>query len=337
MKHLFNFFVSVSCVVLCGNMAFCQGAGYGAQSNRNQYFAAPKENTTDFITIRGRAEIAVAPESLRLVFGVTSQSSTTQDCVAKNNQTISTIKQGLGELEISAEEIVEDFIVMTPTYEWKLEQKPGQKPGQKPEQNIDVKTEQKQRVSSSIAKESKTGFRMQTNLHVLCENEAQAYQVMAVAFKNGVHEIISFDYYHSNIEQFKKAAIKEAIADAKSKSELLLSVLGNGEQPQVLNINHTEQVKFPQSQYKTVNQNRSNPLANVPRSLSSFTKLLAYRPKLTFYAGSRAISGSNSSKPAMKPQILVLSEVVLTYSSPARDQRIELIKQDIESRRESEN
>lgn len=313
MQLVLKLIVLVSVLILNGETAFCQGAGYGAQNSGKQYLPAPRPNTSEYIAVRGRSEISVAPESLRLVFAVTSESDTTQDCVAKTGQTIKEIREGLNGLKIQDEEVVEDFIVMTPTYEWKLEQK--------------------QKDEVSIAKETESGFRMQTNLHVLCKNEAQANEVMLVAFENGVHEIISFDYYHSNLGQFKKEATKKAIADAHSKSELLLSVLDK--KPEVLNIDHVEQIRLPQSQYRTITQKSPNSLSTISRDLSNLAKLPAYRPKLTFYAGSRSITGSTSYKPAMKPEIIVMSEVVLTFSSPRRDQGLEILKEQIKLKLEA--
>ncbi|MEM7785244.1 MAG: SIMPL domain-containing protein [Planctomycetota bacterium] len=259
-----------------------------------------KIRQSEFIAVKGSAEIAVVPESLRLVFSVTAESAASKECSVQTAQTIAAIRKQLAEIGVNDQNVVEDFIVMLPTYDWEL----------------------KKSGDTEYLEERLTGYRMQTNLHVLCKNELEANQIMKVAFTNGVNEIISFDYWHSKLEEYKQQAINNALQAAQEKSEILLSVFP--EKPLVMNIDHSASVSFPQSRYKTIQPKPSNDNSIVPYRWKNFLKIRAHRPLTTYYAGSNNFADVTTAKPPMNPEIMVYSEVTLTYGSPTRVQRMEL-------------
>lgn len=157
-------------------------AGYGAQQNQPRpQESANTANESEFIAITGTAEVSVKPESLRIVFAVTAEADTSLECSRLVKERIANIREALTLLDIESTKVVEDFIVVVPSFTWELQ------------------TKEKTR----FVKEVPDGFRLQSNLHILCKDDAQAMAVIDTAFASGVTEIISFDYWHSQLDEQK--------------------------------------------------------------------------------------------------------------------------------------
>jgi len=289
------------------------GAGVGMvypsyqNQYRNGYYQWRGYGTAEDITVDGSAIISVKPESLRLVFAVTAEGTKSEECSLQVKTAIATIREALQPMKLTGDRIVEDFIVVIPSYGWDLK-----------------RADMAAGKDTEYLKETHTGYRMQTNLHVLCNDESQALAVIDEAFKAGVTEIISFDYFHSDLDRYKREALKKALDEAKSKANILLTVFDD--KPKVLNIENTTDVSYPQSQYKTLNPAPENIQEMLPYNWRNYLKIRAHRPKTTYYAGSQEYSDLGLKKPPMNPEITVRSTVTLTYGGPARTQRLGLEK-----------
>lgn len=305
-------FSTLCCVVaFCAfstGSAFGQGGGMGAGAAYNAHQNQPvasyqnsQANHSELVAVKGTAELSIKPELLRLVFAVTSENETSQGCAAATAASILKIREGMKPLRVDQDKVVEDFIVVVPKYRWTLTK---------------LRDE-------DVVKEVKDGFRMQTNLHVLCNDERQAMAVINVAFQAGVTEIVSFDYTHSQLDQFKRTALKQALEEAKSKSDILLTVFD--QKPKVLNVDHSITVSFPESLYKTISPTPALEEALIPYAWrNKYLKIRANRPLTTFYQGNKAYSDLSPKRPAMNPEISIQSTVTLTYGSPARSERLEI-------------
>lgn len=288
------------CLAQGGGMGAGAGAAYNAYQNQpTSHIQYSQANSSELIAVSGAAEVSVKPESLRLVFAVTAEGKSSRDCSDKTKETIASIRRSLEAIEIAKADIVEDFIVVLPLYIWNLDKVEG----------------------NQVIRESKDGYRMQTNLHVLCDDEKQAMAVIDIAFGVGVTEIVSFDYVHSELDNHKREALKKAVEEAKSKAEILLSVFD--EKPRVLNIGNSIKVSYPQSLYKTLAPKPVDQTI-IPYAWRNHLKVKAHRPLTTFYAGSQDYADSSPSRPAMNPEISIVATVTLTYSSPAREERLEI-------------
>lgn len=286
-----------------------QGAGFGAGgagAAANAYQNQPASvwspngaNYSELIAISGTAEIAVKPESLRLVLAVTSEAPTARECSQAIGAVIANIRNGIGKFGLQERDVVEDFIVVVQQYQWELD-KFGKR---------------------EVVREKPDGFRMQTNLHILCKDEAQALKAIDVAFGEGVSEIVSFDYWHSNLDQVKQDAMKKALAAAKAKSEILLAIFD--EKPKILNINSSISLSSPATQYKTLTPRPSDSFI-LAYDWQKIPRIKAHRPLTTFYAGGQAFSDVTPDHPPMRPEILVQATIKLTYESPVRQERMEI-------------
>lgn len=299
-----------------GGMGMGAGIGYQAYNQWHPYYQRPyiqwpRANSLETISVDGSAEISVKPESLRLVFAITAEGEKSKDCSQKVKAAIDTIRHGLKPLKLTGDRIVEDFIVVIPSYRWDKASFKGKYAWLNGSETV-------------YLQEVHAGFRMQTNLHVQCDDETQALAVIDEAFNAGVTEIISFDYFHSDLDRYKREALKKALEEAKSKSEILLSVFDD--KPKVLNVENTMAVNLPESQYTTIAQTPENVQELLPYDWRNYLKIKAHRPKTTFYAGSKEYSDLGLKKPPMNPEIIVRSTIKLTYGSPARTERLELEK-----------
>ncbi len=281
------------------------GVGYQHYNNPGRIFSA----NTGGLRVSGTAKINVKPQSLRLVLALTNKSETASQCNETIKTRIANIRRGMSELKIDEQDVVEDFIVVNRDYRWEL----------------------KKQEKSQFLQEFEDGFRMQTNLHILCSNEEIALKAIEKAFANGVSEVVSFDYWHDDLDAYKTQALKKALESAKSKSEILLSVFD--ETPRVLNVDNSIEVVTPSRQYRSIKVNADNP--NHPSKYisywNSYNKLFIPRPWTTFYAGDEQYSDFSPKTPPMNPMISVVSKVTLTYESPTSKDQLDLQRRKIET------
>ena len=292
--------------------------GFGNQRLHQSQTQHNSTNDTELMGATGSAVVTVKPESLRLVFAVTADEETSQSCAASIKTAITNIRDSDVATQIAADDIVEDFINVERKYTWAPRDVKVKNAGDVGEGERDEDDDDTARFLLEIP----DGFRMQTNLHVLCKDEQQALDVMDVAFKAGVNDIISFDYWHSGIDKYKKEVLKLAIEEAKAKADILLTVFD--EKPQLLNIRSEEKISYPENLYRTIKPDSTNLMSDVPRSWRDYARIRSFRPKITFYAGAKGYHDRSPVRPAMHPEIAVSSKVTLTYGTPARDETMEL-------------
>ena len=335
MRAAFSLFVIL---LLTNSTAFSQGFGGGgsgaanhSRANSHPRSESPSPNRSELLAVSGTALLSIKPESLRLVFGVTADEETSQACAATVKKAISAIRKSAAAIDIAAENVVEDFIIVEPTHEWepikvkfKSELEEGEDEKDDDDDDDDV---------GKLVRETPSGFRMQTNLLVLCKDEQQALEVMNIAFDAGVNDIISFDYWHSDIDKHKKEALKKAVEQAKLKAEILLAVFD--EKPSLLNVSSSAYISYPQEHYQTIEPDLTAAQRSVPYSWRNYGVIRAFRPRITFYAGSKEYADLSPTRPAMTPEISVSSTVTLTYGSPARDEALELSRLSIEAEAKS--
>lgn len=250
------------------------------------------ESALSVIKITGTAEIRVVPDQIRLVVAVTSEAETADQCRNLVRKQVAGIVGDWKQLNIADENIVEDFISVLPRYEWNLIDKEGW---------------------GRVRMQQQSGFRMQTNLHVAVPTEAAAMDAIDRAFRHGNAEVVTFDYWSSGLDRKKQDVRAQAVAAAKSKADLLLSVFD--ERPKAINIQESTSVYFPHSLYKTYENILEDEIVDYGHNEPA--RIKAYRPKKTFFHGLSSRSDVRPGAPAMRPEIAVVSTVRIYYRSPA--------------------
>jgi len=255
-----------------------------------------------YITIEGRAEVRIPPTDVRMVLAVTSEAETAQQCQQSIDATIVRLKETWSALQIEPERIVVDFIAVLPDYQWTPEQ----------HGNVDVEVEKK------------VGYRMQTNVHLAAKGEAEAQAALGRALALGLTDIIAFDYWSKDLNEFKLQAREQALKAARDKAEVLLGTLFS-ERPPVINVQEQMTIQYPESLYHSfvnVADEAASGYAGPTRHNVPFIR--AYRPRNTYYRGVSSDSDIQPRELAMKPEISVISTVRLYYKSPAAEARKDL-------------
>lgn len=293
--------VWLSCLVLFPSVTLAQfgGSRAGVEPNASNVNGLPtlsRDVAESFITIDGRAEVRVHPTKIRIVLAVVSEAETAEECSLKVNGTIKLLKRAWSQIGIAPESIVEDFIAMLPVYEWKLVEKDAKE----------------------IGMEKKAGYRMQTNVHLSVPNDANAARPLTVAFEQGVTDIIAFDYWSEELDEFKTKAREQAIKAARSKADQLLGSLFDAVPP-AINIQEQTTVRYPDSLYHSFVNVADNEITHAWRSDIAFIR--ANRPRNTYYRGLQADADVQARELPMRPEISVVSSVRIYYQSPAANQK----------------
>lgn len=139
------------------------------------------EQALKVIQVDGSVEIRVQPEKLRVVLALTSEGETAEECQQKIKTQTTAIREDWLMLGILEQEIVEDFISVLPRYEWTA--------GKWEEENIRI--------------QAHNGYRMQSNLHVAVNDEASAMRAIDAAFRHGLAEVVTFDYWTADLTEQK--------------------------------------------------------------------------------------------------------------------------------------
>lgn len=245
-----------------------------------------------YIAIDGRAEVRVRPTEIRIVLAVTSEGETAQRCRQSIEATVKELRTAWSKLKIAPENIVEDFIAVLPLYEWNLEK----------------------RGDVDVGVEKKTGFRMQTNIHLAVSNDATAPAAFTVAFEHGVTDIIAFDYWSRELDEIKVKAREQAVKAARSKSDVLLGALFD-DRPRVINLQEQTTIRYPESLYHSFVNSYDEDVTPAWRRDTPFIR--AYRPQNTYYRGLYTDGDVQSRELPMRPEISVISTVRLYFESPA--------------------
>ena len=252
------------------------------------------ESALSVIKITGTAEQRVVPEQIRVVFALTSEGETAEECRKLLTARIDGVMADWKSLNIPAENIVEDFISVLPRYEWRL-------------------SEESEAWSQKVRQQKHVGYRMQINLHVAVKTEAEAMAAIDRAFRNGQAEIVTFDYWSSDLDRQKDTVRASALAAAKKKADTLLAVFD--ERPQAVNVQESTAVFFPHSLYKTYENVLEEQIMNYNSDAPPLIK--AYRPKMTFFHGLSSRADTQPKEMRMRPEIAVVSTVRIYYRSPA--------------------
>jgi len=293
-------------IICCGSCPlYAQGFGAapsyggsdhgGSSSFRGSWSADQATLSSDaalrYITVDGTANIRVAPEEIRVVLAIAVEGKTGDECQARNKEKADAVLAAWSKLKVPKEKIVADFISLLPRYEWQLEEREGER----------------------VRVQKKAGYRMQSNLHIAVKTEAEAMQAINAAFEQGVTDIVTFDYWSSQIDAKKVEARRAALKAAKEKAELLLEVFPKP--PAVVNVAEKTAALFPHSLYLTYENVLEEEI--IYRD-NRETRIKAYRPKMTYFHGLQSQSDVQPESLPMKPEIVVVSTVRIYYESPGR-------------------
>ena len=272
-----------------GNRSYADGPG--TWTAKGQLEKLPPEVALNIITIDGTVNHRIEPEEIRVVFAIVAEGKTAAECKQQNEAIVDAVIESWRAIRIDSRKIVKDFINVLPVYEWRVEKRDGE----------NVRTQQK------------TGYRIQSNLHVSVKSEDQAMKAIGKAFEHDVTEIVTFDYWNSKLDDAKNQARAAALKAARQKAKVMLEAFE--ETPKLVNVQESTKVFLPNTLYQTYTNALEEKMEyNRRRDMPA---IKAYRPKMTFFQGLQSSADVNPKSPAMHPEINVASTVRLYFQSPA--------------------
>lgn len=249
-----------------------------------------------FLTIDATAELRVRPTQIRVVLAVIGEAETAQLCRQQVNEQIARLRAAWKPLGLDGDKIVEDFIAVLPRYEWQEEQRNGRE----------------------MLVEKKSGYRLQSNVHLAVPDETAAQAALGLAFEQGVTDIIAFDYGHADLDDVKRQARAAALQEAQAKANLLLgAVLDN--KPPVINVQEDTAVHYPEALYHSFENVDDQQVVSGWRD--GVPRIRAHRPKNTYYRGLPHRGDIQPRDLPMHAEITVVSTVRLYFASPAAAHR----------------
>ena len=249
-----------------------------------------------YIIVEGKAVLDVEPTRIRIILALTAEAETSEACKQAVKDQFEQLRGSWVEAGISRDDIVEDFISVIPQYKFKFEY-------------ID---------KLSVAVEEKTGYLMQSNVHLAVADDDSAMKALDIAFANGVTDIIGFDYWCENLDDKKKEARKLAIKAAKEKAEVILGLFDAP--PPVINVQENTVVRYPKSLYESFQNDSSARYQRYYLNLRDTPMVKQPRPKNTYYRGNLLDADVQARKLPMKAELSVVSTVRVYYQSPAAEE-----------------
>ena len=281
----------LACSSASGQMVGSRSVESGGAGGRDGSPLLSPEVAIRYIIVTGTAERTVAPSELRLIWAITAEDAEPSRCREQLRAQVEAVSNAWRQIGIPADQVVEDFIAALPRYEWVDEV----------------------RQETPFLVEKRTGYRIQTNLHVRAGDERQAQQVVDAALATGVTDLIGVDYM-ADLGAVQVATRQAALEAARAKSQQLLTPLFET-MPRPINVAEQTQVHFPPEQYASFENVAADEYGGVYRD--DRRRIIAYRPRNTYYRGSIQAADDRSYELPMSPKIVVESTVQIYYLSPA--------------------
>ena len=273
-----------------------RGGVYGSNPHAKQGL---EKLSTDMaqsvVMVEGKSVVSIKPTAIRIVLATTFEGVSSQECKAGIEQKITQLRPLWNQAGIANDKIVEDFISILPRYEIEVKKLEGKE----------------------VAMEKKSGYVIQTNIHLAVKDDAQAMKVLDVAFENGITDIIGFDYWSEELDQKKQEVRAKAIQAAKAKADVMLGLFA--ERPPVINVQENTEVVYPESMYESFQNTSSNEYQTNYSNRRNLPLIRLPRPKNTYYRGNLTNADTQAGELPMRAELSLVSTVRIYYASPAAE------------------
>ncbi|MEZ5966500.1 MAG: SIMPL domain-containing protein [Planctomycetota bacterium] len=242
------------------------------------------------IDVEGRAEVRVDPDAIRVVFAVCTEAASADAARTTNSERVGRLLTELRRAGAGDADLHVDFIASLPVYDWAVSEEGGRR----------------------LAREQLVGWRLQENVHVAVRDQAGLDAAKQVAAAAGVHDVLAVDYGSTDLEKQRQRAIESALAVARGKAAILLADFPTP--PKLVDVAEDTKVVPPHLLYRSFEN------AHATRAEFSYrddtVRLHAFRPKNTLYEGYQGDVDRPGGALPMRPQIVIVSAVRLSFESP---------------------
>ncbi|MBL8900446.1 MAG: SIMPL domain-containing protein [Planctomycetes bacterium] len=254
------------------------------------------ETIGGFIEIRGSAELRLPPTEARLVARLTSSGESVAHCTAAQRQRVDAVRAALLALGVAETDLHLDFLALEPAHEWQLEEGSG----------------------GTAVIERPIGWRMRENLHVRVRRFELVPAIRSAALEAGATSWVAFDYDTPQLDDAKTEALRQALAAAQAKAELLCGGAFGERRPAPLNVRELVQVHAPHTLYRTLPTPGSTSSGAWRFHQRELPQIAAERDPETYYHGfDRDVDRRGGTLP-MEPEISVAATVWLYFRPPSR-------------------
>ncbi|MCF8298998.1 MAG: SIMPL domain-containing protein [Saprospiraceae bacterium] len=194
--------------ILIVNTSFGQSAGNviynnpGAIKPQRVFVNVTNPNSTNVI-LQADVMINMKATSYVAIFSVTQNGKTALEADSLMNLRLKMVTDGLKQMKIKEKNIHVDVISLVPTYAIKLEKK----------------------RFSRTANEIPTGFQMKKNLHVIFYEHNELSEIVSLAAKAEIYDIVKVDYNLADI-QAAYDSLMEAASRVINRKERLYAKMG---------------------------------------------------------------------------------------------------------------
>ncbi len=181
---------------------------------------AQEQKQVPQINVSGDGKIKITPDKVRVNFGVQNFGSSASEVKKLNDETVDKVLKFIKKFEIPASDYQTTSVSLNKNYDYD---------------------------------KKKYNFQASQSITIILKDITKYDSLMMGLMDNGVNNITDVEFSSSKIEEYKTAARKDAIKDAKHKAEDYVSVLGQKVGKALLITDNTN-VFFPQPVYNKMNE-----------------------------------------------------------------------------------
>ncbi len=185
----------VAMVAAVGIAAIAGCAALSAQPALAATEAPGKEAVMDTVTVTANSSVFEAPDMAQISFGVTSQGKTAEEAQKKNTEQVNKVLAQLEKSGIDKKSIQTTYYNMYANYDYEHD--------------------------NAI-----TGYNVETTLQVSDQKIEDAGKIITECVDAGVNNINNIEYTCSKYDEKYQEALKNTIAEAKKKAEVLAEASG---------------------------------------------------------------------------------------------------------------
>jgi uncharacterized protein len=161
-----------------------------------------EQNQQRLITVRGDAEIRVAPDQALIFLGVETWNKELNKAKEENDQRVKNVFRLLAEHQIPAGDIQTGYITVVPTYQTRY----------------DARNNPTDKVL--------TGYRVEKAISVTMKDLSKFEKVLSTVYQGGANRVSGVTFRNSELRKHRDKARGQAIRAAKEKAEALTREIG---------------------------------------------------------------------------------------------------------------
>jgi len=161
-----------------------------------------EQNQQRLITVKGDAEIKVAPDEAVIFLGVETWNKELSKAKEENDERVKNVFKLLAQYQIPAEDIQTGYIGVIPTYQTRYD------------------------ARNNPTDKILTGYRVEKAISVVMKDLSRFEKVLSTVYQEGANRVSGITFRNSELRKYRDQARGQAIRAAKEKAEALTREIG---------------------------------------------------------------------------------------------------------------